>query len=343
MVRGEHQHVAARKSRWSKIGVCLLASAAVHASVVLLLTRLKSAPQDAKDVVSTSQVKIRIVPATPKTPLEIAPAAKPASPSKETAARPKRNPAKVAAALGGRKSVAPPATSVNRKPPVIDRYDQLFPKAGIDYPVAGVESPGEPDTSVRGLPSFDPENDGIPFATKTRHLSKLTVFAKDLAGLIAVPPALQKLEPSGSARVRFSRKSGEWQVTEAAGDPYFRALLYETLDALSPQTYGLVMLAATEFESVRVHFEFRTISVVDQTTKPIDVTIDGNKIFIVMTRQDADPKWQMLTASPAGLPAVNLLGIGWVLARPYIEADPNADIEVKRLRLSPAFIRPIGR
>lgn len=270
--------VAARKSRWVKIGICLLASAVIHTCVVLVLARLKAETKEPPKIASTSPVKVRIVPATPKTPpADTVTARKPESSSKRVAARPKRIPSKDVSEPAGRASVAPPTTasSAKSKAPVIERYDQLFPKAGIDYPIA--EAPRGSETKVQGLPSFDPENDAIPYATKTRELSKLTVFAKDLAGFIAVPPALRKLEPSGAARARLSRKGNKWNVTEAAGDPYFRALLYETLAGLSPETYGLVMLAATEFESVRVHFEFRTISVVDQTTKPIDVTIDGNK------------------------------------------------------------------
>jgi len=315
------QRVVALKSRRFKIGICLLVSAVLHICMVSVAVHLKLKRQTPKPVASSSPLKVRIIEAAPTThPPEVVANQKP---------RP-----------NVRKFRAP---SKKKLAEIIKRYDQIFPKAG-DFAIASNnDAELKPDTGVNGLPGFDQENDSIPFAKKTRHLSKLTVFAKDLAEHITVPPALRKIEPSGTARARLNRKGGTWKVTEAAGDLYFRALLYETLDALRPETYGLVMLAATEFESVRVHFEFRTISVGDQTTKPIEVTIDGNKIFIVMTRPDADPKWQMLMASPAGLPMVNLLGVGWVLAKPYLEPDPNADIEVRRLRLSLAFIQPIGR
>ena len=74
---------------------------------------------------------------------------------------------------------------------------------------------------------------------------------------------------------------------------------------------------------MRVLFEYRTASVADRIVQPVEVRVDGSKIFVIVTHQDSDPRWQMLIVSPTGMPAVNLLGVAMVLAQPYIEKVPR--------------------
>lgn len=325
-------------ARWRKICLYLPASVIMHAGLLLILTRTKHASKDAKLTATPSAVNVRIVPAAPKITTPAATAAASTKIIKPRVAHAKR---------GSAKNVVPhPArgTAEHQKPAVALRYDQLFPKAGIDYPIGeGNDIAAQPTgRSARGA-GFDPEDD-ISFAARVRHLSKLTTFARDLAELVSIPSALRQIQSRGTVRLRFSRQNDKtWSVTEATGDPYFRALLYEALTSLSPNTYSLVMLSASDLESVRVVFEYRTISSVDRTAKPVDVRVDGNKIFIVVTHHEIDPKWQMLAVTPTGMPAVNLIGVGMVLAKPYLEKDPHTDIDIQKLRLSPAFIQPIGR
>jgi hypothetical protein len=232
--------------------------------------------------------------------------------------------------------------SMPDKMPIFKRYDQLFPKGEQDNARLRSDLPEISERNIRNSSSFDPENEGFSDSTKIRNFSKLSLFSRDLADLIFIPSAVAHLEPKGSVKARYSRNGKIWHVSQTVGDPYYRAILYETLNALSSQNYGVINLASSEFDSVRIFFDFRTISVSDQTTKPLDIKIDGNKIHIHVTYQSADPKWKMLTVSPVGQPALNLLGLGLVLVEPYLGTDPMVDPEVIRLRSSPAFRSPIG-
>ena len=190
---------------------------------------------------------------------------------------------------------------------------------------------------------YDPENESIPQEVKMRNLPKLQVFANELAEVIAVPPALQKIEPNGTAQLRINERDGRWEIAQAKGDPYFRALLYEAFLKLTPKTNGIIVLGASDFQSVRINLEFSSVSSVDQGLDPLKIKVNGNNISIAINYKVADPKWMMLMAGPSALPTVNLLGVAMILAKPYIEPNPRLDFDVRKLQLSPAFSKSIGK
>lgn len=216
------------------------------------------------------------------------------------------------------------------------KYEQLLPADSFEY-YKNAKAQSENTRS----------NEKEIFAKQARHASKLIAFANELAEIISIPSALVKIEPEGSAKLFFSR-SGEaqWKTTKAKGDPYFRALLYETLNKLSPNLHGLVMLSAAELDSVEIIFQFRTFSFNDSGIKPVALRIDGDKIFITMTQIKASSKWQLLNASKDStgrdIVSVDLIGLGLNLANGANEEDPYQDHELQTLRLSPAYIKPIG-
>lgn len=326
------------------IVVCCFLSLATHAIVIALIpfTETKARIQPVAPIASS--VSIRLLPRR-KTEEQTSDALKSRQERMPTATknagRANHSPSKGAKATSAThtpkkvKPVAEPGIAIRN-------YEDLFPQRG-ELPDHPANQPDE--TAAKSVPMrvYDPENN-VPFETKARQLPKLQVFAKELAQQISIPPALLKITRAGTARLRFGRDAAKpWHVSEAQGDQYLRALLFEILNSLSPRDHGLLTLAESEYESVRIVFSFRVLDIVDQTAQPLDIQIDGNQIFLTITRQDVNDNWHALTSSPAGTPAANLLGIAIILAKPYIENDPHKDPDIRRLKASPAFIRPIGR
>ncbi len=223
-------------------------------------------------------------------------------------------------------------------------YSDLFPQQGPAMPKGSETESGQ---TLRGSESHDPEADGFSFDHKAKNISRLERFAKELSQHISIPSALKDLEPSGKAFLRFSRKDDSWSIVSVTGDPYYRALLYEVLSNLSRHSHAFHLLSESEYDSVRIYLSFSTASSLDQTVKPLETKTDANKVYIAFTHQEAGAAWQM--AAPQfddeGRASVglNILGVGLMAYKAIKNDDPSEDIEAKKLRLSPAFSRPIGR
>ena len=251
---------------------------------------------------------------------------------------PKGRAPKVAASKGG---VIVAADVAVEKP----AYSDLFPQysgGALDQVGVGSESGG-----LEGAGSYDPEGDGFSFDDRARNLARLEGFARELSERISVPGALKELEPSGKAFLRYSRKKDGWKIAAVNGDPYYRALLYEVMDRLSKNSQAYHLLTETDYDSVRIYFSFRTASSLDQTVKPLVTKTDTNKVYIEITYQEAGAAWKiaMPQTDDRGNTkvGVDLLGVGLMAYKAVKNDDPGEDIEARKLRLSPAFARPIGR
>lgn len=197
-----------------------------------------------------------------------------------------------------------------------------------------------PNRIAHTFEDSDVENASLSDSVKFGDMSKLQIFAQELSQRIFLPTALTKLQEHGSAQLRFSRElENRWKVKEFDGDPYTRSLLFDLLENLSEKDFALFKLNASKFNSIRITFEYTTVSVSNESAKELEVAIDGNKILIKKTRKESSINWNMLMASPGALPAINLIGVGMVLAKPWTEKDWHSDAEIKRLELSPAFMK----
>ncbi len=223
-------------------------------------------------------------------------------------------------------------------------YSDLFPQQGPTLPEG---SEAEYGSTMSGSESHDPEADGFSFDHKAKNISRLERFAKELSQHISIPSALKDLEPSGKAFLRFSRKDDSWSIVSVSGDPYYRALLYEVLSNLSRHSHAFHLLSESDYDSVRIYLSFSTSSSLDQTVKPLETKTDANKVYIAFTHQEAGAAWQMAApqVDDEGRASVglNILGVGLMAYKAIKNDDPSEDIEAKKLRLSPAFSRPIGR
>ncbi len=224
-------------------------------------------------------------------------------------------------------------------------YSDLFPQGQSQ----AVETSGRVDSrdGTQGASYYDPESDQFSFDDKTRNMARLNGFAREVSERISVPGALKELEPFGKAFLRFSRKEDGWRIVSVNGDPYYRALLYEVMDKLSRNSQAYHLLSETDYDSVRIYFSFRTASSLDQTVKPIETKTDANKVYIDITYQVAGAAWHMAMPqtnergeTKVGL---NLVGVGMMAYKAVMNDAPGEDTEARKLRLSPAFARPIGR
>jgi len=222
----------------------------------------------------------------------------------------------------------------------IGGYSDLFPSASVDD-MAAARS-----TTVGSNASFDPETTAIPIETRTKNLPALEEFASELAQRISVPRAVRLLQRSGSVYVRFSREKDHWIVSRLTGDPYLRAIVWDVLDDLSPHSHPIQTLNASTYESVRIYVSFGLISSLDLSTQLVATSTDANKIFANFLYRDLDAKWQL--AMPVDNEegddsvALDLIGVASFIYGKATETEPGEDPEVKRLKLSPAFVRPFG-
>jgi hypothetical protein len=227
------------------------------------------------------------------------------------------------------------------------RYADLFPSrdAGV-LPIIETPSSGEGETNQAGVlgvkaANFDSENDAYSEAVKNRNISKLTQFAGQLAEHISIPAAIDRIQTSGKAYARFGRgHNGVWSVVRVDGDSYFRAILYEAITQMDQNNIGMIQLAKSEFDTVRIDFEYEAIKVIGiPVPKSMGTKLFGNQILFTMRKQYNDQKWMMVATSPTGLPMLNLLGVLMLAHQP----DSHSDFEMTTLRRSPAFLHPIGR
>lgn len=225
-------------------------------------------------------------------------------------------------------------------------YEDLFPIMGEGLPGGVGVVTSSPTSPVRAN-SYDPEGDAFSYETKTKNLGKLEEFARELAENISIPSAVKAIEPSGGAFLRLSRNAGGWHVITVTGDPYFRAIIYETVSSLLSTSQALQLLSAVEYGSIRIYLSFSTVYGRAQTTNPRTTNTNANMVFINFAHKHVDAKWQL--AMPGRTPKgddtvlLNLIGVGKLAMDAIRNADPAESGDAKRLRLSPAFLWPVGR
>lgn len=216
------------------------------------------------------------------------------------------------------------------------RYEQLFP--GAEAAFAG----GSGAEAGRGSAG---EASGPGFAVSSRSVAKLTYLARDLAERVDVPRSLRLLSPFGIARATLRRvdRDNHWKATSFAGDPYFRAVLYEALSRmleLGERSVGIASLAKSELEVLRITFEFRTTSIVDVRAKPIDVIVDGDRVTLILTHKSEDSVAAAVMPIGDGKALLNLIGTVKVMQQ-HLTTQSEKDLDLRRLRASPAFLKAL--
>ncbi len=212
------------------------------------------------------------------------------------------------------------------------RYQDLLPK---EQDIAAISQDVEASKSGNEIASrsADPENEGFSENMRNRNYSEISTFAVDLAQRLFVPLALTEVEPRGVAFARYSRGriGANWVIEKIKGNPYGRAILFEALTSLRPDSLGIIKLNLSEFQSIRIEFKFVAKSVTRLEAPRPCVHIIGNLISIEVTKEFIDKKWMML-----GPGYVNLIGVG-LFAYDKLAKNPKVDPEVMRLRQSPVF------
>ncbi len=236
-----------------------------------------------------------------------------------------------------------PAVGASSNPSAFGGYSDLFPSAAES--LAFAERSEAAQTGVAS--SFDSEGDAYPNATQFKNLAHLGQFASALGSRLSIPDGLKLHSPRGRAFVRLSRKADGWHVMDVSGDSFYRALLYEILDSQPPRGYLYRLLDGIDYPTLRIYFSLAPVWANDETAQPLVTRTSSNKVFLDFTHVHVDVKWQMLMAfnNPIGNASVvpNLVGIGRFFWSKATETDSTNDLDVKKLRLSPAFSRPIGR
>ena len=251
-----------------------------------------------------------------------------------------------------------PNISVPKETPIFDRYQDILPQMPTGFAMKESDKtiPGSTNGSSKNgeieFRYFD-ENEKLSAEERIKDTGEVQLFGKELIEQISIPFSLKEIVRSGEASVTFERSSdGEkWSPVSAYGDPYFRAVLYETLLNMSPLSYGLQILSRTEINSVKIYLTYRTKMSMDATRKPASVEVNGRKIFLTIEYAKDYDELSMFSVDEFGkhgeqpkvVPMINFLGIGMYAIKKASEDDLENDPELRKLRTSPAFVKPIGK
>ena len=308
-----------RKNKGARLVVWTAVSLLVHGFIFVGVRAPKPPPPPPP--AQRHAVTIAIVNDAPKS------AAKTANNAEVAAPRaPARRRTYAPAAHPSAPSVSPSVARAPAEP--ASRYADYLPGAGYSV------------SDTRGSDAVASDDSGTAaFAALTRNVAPLSHFAREVAEHVALPEALTKIAPSGTARVRFTRLTPtRWTVSRADGDPYFRAALFESLNALTPVSLAIAYLEQARVASISVATSYRTVSSVDQRTPPLTILVEGNVIHLDFVRKTDSAAWGMIMPVDQRL-AVDLVGVASYLMGKATHRD-EADADLKRLRLSPAFTRP---
>ncbi len=235
-------------------------------------------------------------------------------------------------------------TAVDSGKLVIRRYEDLFPK---DDASSAEDRARERETVIGTSRAFDPEGAAFSSETKLRNSPRLERFVDDLAERVTVPLAVRKIMHAGEARLRIRRDRGEWSVTNVTGDPLVRAIIYDSISEMLASHYGQQLLSEVEYDTVRVVLRFSVVSLLHDSMKPIFAITEANTVFLNLSYKEVDERW--LLAMPIdhaqGNDAVlpNIIGIGQFVVHSLRENNPSTDISIKRLKASPAYVRPLRK
>jgi len=245
----------------------------------------------------------------------------------------------------------PKPSSPSPKPPKnamiakkVPAYSEFFPQ---DLPISNGTS-GNTNTLVHPkFRNFDEEGSDFSEEVKERNFSEIESFARELSQRITLPRSFINLVGNGETFLRFNRNPDAWKIKRVTGNRYLRAVLFETVNKFKDSTYLSALLEKIDYDSLRIYLSYRTVSVLDKTLEPLILRTDANKIFLTITQPDASSLWKM------GMPIdndqgddlviPNLIGIGSIIIDAFSNPPETKDQDVRKLRHSPAFLRPIGR
>lgn len=312
-----------------RTAIFLTCSIMLHLTVLFLLSERKS-PQ--KPAVRQKTIKLRIIPAATKPTVEVKQAPPAAAPEKTMASIPtEKRPTKTS-----------PTSSPGQQPgtPKLRAYADLFPKPAHE----SSDSPTKNSISIR---SYDSENSNISVETHYERSRWLEQFAKELVERISIPRSMIRLVGKGDSYLRFTKKNEEWGIKRLSGNRYLRAVLFNTIDPITRESYLGKILDQIEYRSIRIYLTYSVYYAHDKSPKPLKVRIVGNKVLLDLAHLTQTPAWDIATPvdnenSDDGV-ALNLIGLGKMFVNMGSGKDAFDDIDAKRLRLSPGYLKPILR
>ncbi len=211
-----------------------------------------------------------------------------------------------------------------------------------------------PQVSATNLDSLEREDDHKKVEAKFGEsggetqdftsMPALIQFAHEFSDWLTVPSSLKAIQGDGEARLSISRNGGHrWKISKLVGDDFTRALVFDAFSQLPALTNSLVRLSEEKVSQFELIFRYQDIESPDLDLPPPKIRVEHRKIFLTYQYPTSNPAWKLVTPTPSGTAlAINLLGIAQTIIQPYIEKDPYLDLEIRKLRVSPAFIKPIG-
>lgn len=149
-------------------------------------------------------------------------------------------------------------------------YASLLPARGI----SGAEK-NSPFTGSKDDPS--PGRDSI--SRQVKDAVQLELFAHEIKSLLSVPLAVLAVMSPARASLRLKKVNTEtWEIQSYFGDSFARAILFETITSLKPQSPAFLYLSRSEFSIIRIDFSYQIIQ--DSKAEPIEIHCDGNRIAI---------------------------------------------------------------
>ena len=193
--------------------------------------------------------------------------------------------------------------------------------------------------------SFDVPEEVDPYGKGSKNHSKIYLFAKELKERLSIPRSLLKLNQSGKASARFSRRSLKknlWSPTRVVGDPYTRAILYEALKSIASDYRGREVISNSEYKNIEVDLSYYVLPDLSQNNQPFQMDIYNNRISYKYEFKSLSSAWDLVGAQRSqdrqGVSgSLNLIGI----AKFFLNKKPRPDIELLRLKQSPAYAKPI--
>lgn len=211
-------------------------------------------------------------------------------------------------------------------------YSDYLPSAGV---VSGAEGP-----QVVGGDSRIVYDGGKEFAGEVGNMPDVILVAREFMQHIEFPDELRKMFMSARGILRIKKQTdGHWAVHGLKGEPYLKALLFETYANISPDDIFWEMLDRLTYEELRLSFGFRVMPANDETVEEgMAYSHFGHRVEITRTFKVHSRKWQMLAVDPStALPALNVFGIAREAYMTATDKDPSQTIGIVRLRLSPGY------
>lgn len=238
---------------------------------------------------------------------------------------------------------------------IINRYQDILPKTRGHQIQQELNVEGDRGLSEAGKVEFRyfDENEKLSAEERIKDTGDIQLFAKELLEHISIPFSLKEIMPAGQAKASFERKSKDdpWIAVSAYGDSYFRAVLYDALSSMNPQSYGIHLLSRTDFNTIQVYLTYRTKTSMDATRNPVSVAVNGRKIFLTFENAKDLDELMIFNVGEFNnpgkqskiVPMINWLGVAMYSMKKATVHEIYNDPELRKLRSSPAFVRPIGK